>query len=1063
MKKRMNKVIPAAVAGLVLAGAGTLEANAAELTIPVPAEEGVETSERKETAAAPSTDIQTVGEPATQPNGDVVVPVNPDSYDSEDNTVKPSDTVTIQKDEDGNPVDVSGIITTPEVPAGFEEGEKEKIEGEITGALDDLNAPKEETGDKDETEDKEETGETVTAPTETTDETAAEDETKTEIGETKTETGSIDETTTTPEEKVPMDPGEEKDVTDDVEDAVEDEDGGFNWDLENLPGYDSVTHETQEDEEGNTLHVYTLTKDTVADAPLNADELNKLLGVTLTPTDSDNVYTYVNADGVTVTLTVDDNSTETTHTKWVITLKETKVPGGGEEVNGSEEISKPEQPPVVDIQPEVPDPSMDASVKDALDHLKDFQDENGNWDPTKVTDNRKDDVGTVTVVDVDGKKYEFTYSEVTNVDLGMLTNEQILGLLPSDGGYSLEAGKFYKEVDGVKYELTINDLESTLSKKQITISMKVTEKGTSDIPPVDPTEDEIKEAQDTADQNAMKEAIINAVQEAIKGQTGKGTLTDDEISAIKKAVDGQVSEGNVTVTVIVDGTPYTYTVNVKLGDPTVVPPATPDPDPVLPAENEGETQEPETKPDAPSQKVDSSASASITVEGGETMTEEIEEQPVKVDATLQGELDGLLNGATFKGGMVTDFEMDEAGNVTKVVTTFTDPDTKKTTVKTYNFTYEKKTTTSDAEKFGDGKKEAHWTEDETAYNGGYYHFNLNGANAFVVKQSGGAVIWCSDPTKTEAELKSMFQAIDGSIKNMNLHYLIGDKATNSFNLINIFGSGSDPNYDTKVEVRDGILYVYGEEKLSHVNIGAGSITEYTLNNGKWNGTTSWTESTEYKGQGTGSAIAYGKPGTSGTEDKITEGSASQSWYEGILSYTYTTDSTRIDLESAEKYVSSERDVNANLTHETPDPKPPVTPDPTPDPEPTPDPDPTPDPIPDPTPDPEPEAPVELPDEPTPLAETPVEEPAVQIDDEPAPLAETPETPEAPVELPDEPVPLAEIPEEDDPLVNLPDMDVPLADVPHTGDISGLWHLSALLSACGLGFLFRKERKERDRA
>jgi hypothetical protein len=145
--------------------------------------------------------------------------------------------------------------------------------------------------------------------------------------------------------------------------------------------------------------------------------------------------------------------------------------------------------------------------------------------------------------------------------------------------------------------------------------------------------------------------------------------------------------------------------------------------------------------------------------------------------------------------------------------------------------------------------------------------------------------------------------------------------------------------------------------------------------------------------------------------------------------------------------------------------------------------PTPEPEPEPEPQPEPQPPVrpvpetvdvpvtgddpvvDVPEEPTPLAEEPAveipeeptplaEEPAVEIPEEPAPLAEEPE-----IEIDEEPVPLAEEPEieideEPVPLADIPDMPTPLANVPQTGDesITALWGVMAAVSLMGIAFL-----------
>ena len=91
-----------------------------------------------------------------------------------------------------------------------------------------------------------------------------------------------------------------------------------------------------------------------------------------------------------------------------------------------------------------------------------------------------------------------------------------------------------------------------------------------------------------------------------------------------------------------------------------------------------------------------------------------------------------------------------------------------------------------------------------------------------------------------------------------------------------------------------------------------------------------------------------------------------------------------------------------------------------------------------------------PSEPTP------EEPAYNVPEEPTPLAPAPEE-----EVFDEDVPLAEIPVEEE--VEIPEEDVPLAEVPQTGDISAMWYVMSILSACGLASILaltgRKKEQE----
>lgn len=106
--------------------------------------------------------------------------------------------------------------------------------------------------------------------------------------------------------------------------------------------------------------------------------------------------------------------------------------------------------------------------------------------------------------------------------------------------------------------------------------------------------------------------------------------------------------------------------------------------------------------------------------------------------------------------------------------------------------------------------------------------------------------------------------------------------------------------------------------------------------------------------------------------------------------------------------------------------------------------------------------VDVPDTDVPL----VEEPVIDVPDEEVPLVDVPDEDVPLVDVPDEDVPLVEepvveIPDEEVPLaeeVVILDGDVPLADVPKTGDISSLWYLATLLSACGLAVLTLRKKE-----
>ena len=90
-------------------------------------------------------------------------------------------------------------------------------------------------------------------------------------------------------------------------------------------------------------------------------------------------------------------------------------------------------------------------------------------------------------------------------------------------------------------------------------------------------------------------------------------------------------------------------------------------------------------------------------------------------------------------------------------------------------------------------------------------------------------------------------------------------------------------------------------------------------------------------------------------------------------------------------------------------------------------------------------PAPVPTDPTPT--TPIEE---EVDEPEVPLVEEP-----PVEDIEEP----EVPREEEPEIEIEEPDVPLAEVPETGDGSGLWFVSAVLSAMGLVLLFFTRKRE----
>lgn len=87
----------------------------------------------------------------------------------------------------------------------------------------------------------------------------------------------------------------------------------------------------------------------------------------------------------------------------------------------------------------------------------------------------------------------------------------------------------------------------------------------------------------------------------------------------------------------------------------------------------------------------------------------------------------------------------------------------------------------------------------------------------------------------------------------------------------------------------------------------------------------------------------------------------------------------------------------------------------------------------------------------PTPPTPPTPPEQEIDEPDVPLVEEPD-----VDIEEPEVPLVEEPEIE---IEIDEPDVPLADVPETGDGSGLWFMSAVLSAMGLALLFFTRKRE----
>lgn len=1047
--KKFQKIIPVIAAGVIATGVNTMEAQAAELTaIPDTPETPVPPVEAPaaETEKAPVINSVTEnGGEEKKEDGSVEQGylVNIDSTGNYDGTL----TGTTTTDEETN---TSNTVTTG------------KVEGETTEPADE---------EKDEVKD------------------AIDDSLQVKP----------DDPTTPAEPVEPTEPPvyDYSDFKQKVTDAI-------NGIYENT----DVAVKTEE-VDGKKSHTITFNTSSEENRPLDDGELAAILGVdSLTKNEEDGTYSYTK-DGVTVTVTVnDDQSTETTNTKWTVTVVE-----GTQDVKDSADVDtgivvppvKPDEggeetvpptDPVVPTEPgedgeEVTEPTEPGLTEEDVWNILDQANQPG-------SNATKDETGRVTGFEDDDYRYTISYVERTEnlpangLDLSAMSDKEIYDLLLSGKeGFELkEDGAVYK--DG--HKLTFDTAGSTLTATYYDITVTKTGKEPVYTPPTQADQDEIEA---DVKKKAQMEAILNALNNALNDSL---TLEDIE--------DAVVIDKGGSWSVNLGGTEYKGTVTGGLtykdaeGKPVTPSPSVPDTDdgdssgaeadPDDTTSTSGDTVDIEDEKPPLAQYPDGTVitgTANATVidkvtvpvelgsdsKGTGTITESIKQ------AVESGVTEGMENFGGTGEKVVSVVEAD--GKIATVTTTKTETredGTVVTTEKTYTFTYTETTTKTEAEKYGDGEGEKslekQWKKEE-----GYYSFDLNGANAFVVKQSTGAVIWCSDPNMTEAKLKEMF-AFDGSLgfpkpeknekkkpdkgqgngdeEKKQVKFLIGQEAVTDFNLINIFGNNTDPNFNTRVVVQGNMVYVYGHDKLSHFNVGTGSTTTTTMD-GKYDWRASGTKQ-EDQVIAEGNGTAEGTLNGSTAPAKPITGTTHGVDYSGELSYTYQAPGAPEITVDAESTPVLNVDVDVTQTTQTPDPVVPTptpTPDPVPTPDPTPDPVPTPDPAPDPVPDPTP-----IPDAPVPQAPAPD---TVPIPDAPVPQAPAPDdtltqivddpTPMAPA--PTEAEPLVEIADEEVPLVEIPELDVPLANVPRTGDSSGFWHVLSVLSASGLAVLNLKKRKD----
>lgn len=533
--KNMEKLVPVAVAGLMLASAGTLDARAEDVNLNTLPQEGDQPALEQPEASNPlDTNIQEAV-PAPKPDGN-------------------------EEDEQEENKNSSQVIVNPSVDG----------EGNVTGDILDVNTKPDPDATKVEnipgtplppvTTDNGDGSTTTTTTTPTTDVTT-EESTTTITGPVNSEE---DNTPPTTEEETPV-----KDALSDALDAIKNKgendewDGTYDWDNFHKVGDFDATHEAgEEDENGNPTHTITLTREETSDAPLKPEELGKVLGVELTEhtnEDGSTYYTYTGANGAAGTIrNVVDNSTEKKTTTWVLTLTEQTVEQTGNgEVKGDEIVIPDGQPPMTDL-PDQPAGSL--SVKDVLDKVD--GDKFDNEDAT-IT---KDKDGNITQIVSGSTTYEFTYTAGETINIENLSIADIFTLLPDSYTMGKDAENNDVIFDAQGHELTFTEGQKVYTVMNVTMSMVNTQAGTEDH--ITQDGQEIATPDDTANEaNAEKNAAIAAVVKALQADQ----ITGIDENSVKAQLD-QDTDGNgiwvVTVTATVDGKQKTFTYTVSSSSST---------------------------------------------------------------------------------------------------------------------------------------------------------------------------------------------------------------------------------------------------------------------------------------------------------------------------------------------------------------------------------------------------------------------------------------------------------------------------------------------------------------
>lgn len=531
--KNLEKIVPVAVAGLVLA-AGTLDAHAEEAIVndALPQAEGQPVQEEQKETGAPDT---TIHQAVELPKATETAPEPPKTETPEAPKAEASE-VEAPKAEDDEAETPKTEAPETEVP---EENADDTVEIEITES----EVPKAETP--------EDGTALVINPGVTPDEngnpviTDQGQVTVTKPSTTENEDGTTTETPGTITGEIidgESEPSKEEQdaVKDKIDGAVQ---GGYDKDkvesaIKDKFGADTEVEVTDDKENGShTFTFETATKPEGDPGKLTASELATVLQVENLRENADGTFSYTGADGREVIVNVtEDNSTVTTNTKWTITVTEgTKTGDGSTDVKGENgkpvDVPDPVTPPAEGE--EKPGESLDVNAI-----VGQVKDEN-----KKLTDNG----WTANWTDDNGDAYSVTYTEsqitreADSTDFyGMSAAEIYTTLFSKEEqdrlGFTTEDGKVYK---GDK-EVTFTWDTKGLTVKSYQYSVTKTPAPT--VPVTPPTPGELEEAMG----DARKNAVLNALNKALKKDPEAKLTLADLTNLTFDAVEG-------TWTVTVDG------------------------------------------------------------------------------------------------------------------------------------------------------------------------------------------------------------------------------------------------------------------------------------------------------------------------------------------------------------------------------------------------------------------------------------------------------------------------------------------------------------------------------